>query len=72
MNKIIYKGMNETLNICSEMVVVDNNAVTFIVMDIKVTNTNRLSHVIYDPIFNAFLFCVNTYCFSCIDVLLFL
>lgn len=65
MNKIIYKGMNETLNICSEMVVVDNNAVTFIVMDIKVTNTNRLSHVIYDPIFNAFLFCVNLYrCFT--------
>lgn len=60
--------MNETLNICSEMVVVDNNAVTFIVMDIKVTNTNRLIHVIYDPIFNA----LNTYCFSCIDVLLFL
>lgn len=72
MNEIIYKGMNETLNICSEMVVVDDNAVTFIVMDIKVTNANRLSHVIYDPIFNAFLFCVHTNCFSCKDGSLFL
>lgn len=72
MNKIIYKGMNETLNICSEMAVVDNDTVTFIVMDIKVTNANRLSHVIYDPIFNAFLFCVHTNCFSCKDGSLFL
>lgn len=38
------------------MVVVRNNAVTFIVMDMKVTNTNRLSDVIYGPIFNAFYF----------------
>lgn len=53
------------------MAVVDNDAVTFIVMDIKVTNANRLSHVINDPIFNAFLFCVHTYC-SCIDGSLFL
>lgn len=64
--------MNETLNICSEMAVVDNDTVTFIVMDIKVTNANRLSHVIYDPIFNAFLFCVHTNCFSCKDGSLFL
>lgn len=72
MNKIIYKGMNEILNICFEMVVVDNNVVIFIVMDIKVINTNRFSYVIYDSIFNVFLFCVNIYCFFCIDVLLFL
>lgn len=72
MNKIIYKGMNEILNICFEMVVVDNNVVIFIVMDIKVINMNRFSYVIYDLIFNVFLFCVNIYCFFCIDVLLFL
>lgn len=72
MNKIIYKGMNEILNICFEMVVVDNNVVIFIVMDIKVINTNRFSYVIYDLIFNVFLFCVNIYCFFRIDVLLFL
>lgn len=72
MNKIIYKGMNEILNICFEMVVVDNNVVIFIVMDIKVINMNRFSYVIYDLIFNVFLFCVNIYCFFCIDVLLYL
>lgn len=53
------------------MVVVDNNVVIFIVMDIKVINMNRFSYVIYDLIFNVFLFCVYIYCF-CIDGLLFL
>lgn len=72
MNKIIYKGMNEILNICFEMVVVDNNVVIFIVMDIKVINMNRFSYVIYDLIFNVFLFCVYINCFFCKDGLLFL
>lgn len=54
------------------MVVVDNDIVIFIVMDIKVINVNRFSYVIYDLIFNVFLFCVYINCFFCKDGLLFL